>query len=133
MEICKISLDKRDFSPIIRQTDSISLSFFPAYKKNLITPFQGARCVHGYSVGGARPFCVLKGPAFGERGVRRVYSHETRVALVKERVKEIERQRKRRARSGALILAALAAGTALGERKGDKVWKRSSGMSLRGK
>ncbi len=62
-----------------------------------------------------------------------MYSHETRVALVKERVKEIERQRKRRARSGALILAALAAGTALGERKGDKVWKRSSGMSLRGK
>lgn len=62
-----------------------------------------------------------------------MYSHETRVAPVKERVKKIERQRKRRARSGALILAVLAAGTALGERKGDKVWKRSIGMSLRGK
>ena len=43
-----------------------------------------------------------------------MYSHDTRVALVKERVKEIERQRKRRVRSGVLILAALAVGTALG-------------------
>lgn len=43
-----------------------------------------------------------------------MYSNETRVVLVKERVKEIERQRKRRAISGALILAALAAGTVLG-------------------
>ena len=43
-----------------------------------------------------------------------MYSHETRVALVKERVKGMERQRQRRVRSGALILAALAAGTALG-------------------
>ena len=43
-----------------------------------------------------------------------MYSNETRVALVKERVREIERQRKRRALSGALILAALAAGTVLG-------------------
>ena len=43
-----------------------------------------------------------------------MYSHETRIALVKERVKEIERQRKRRALSGVLILAALAAGAALG-------------------
>ena len=43
-----------------------------------------------------------------------MYSHETRVALVKERVKENERQKHRRARSGTLILAALAAGAALG-------------------
>ena len=43
-----------------------------------------------------------------------MYSHETRVALVKERVREKERQKHRRARSGALILDALAAGTALG-------------------
>ena len=51
---------------------------------------------------------------FGRGGARRVYSHETRVALVKERVKGMERQRQRRVRSGALILAALAAGTVLG-------------------
>ena len=43
-----------------------------------------------------------------------MYSHETRVALVKERVRENERQKHRRARSGTLILAALAAGAALG-------------------
>ena len=119
MEICKLILDKWDLSRIIRQTDrqtdsSISLSFFPAYNQNFITPFQGARCVHGHSVGGVRPFCVLSAPAFGERGVRSVYSHETRVAMVKERVKENERQKHRRARSGTLILAALAAGAALG-------------------
>ena len=69
MEICKISLDKWDLSRIIRQTDSsISLSFFSAYNLTFITPFQGARCVHGHSVGGARPFCVLAAPAFWERG-----------------------------------------------------------------
>ena len=67
MGIYKIGLDKRKLSPIIRQTDSsISLSFFPAH--NLITPDYGARCVHGFSVGGVRPFCVLAAPAFGERG-----------------------------------------------------------------
>ena len=43
-----------------------------------------------------------------------MYSSETRTALVKERVREKERQKHRRARSGALILVALAAGTALG-------------------
>ena len=43
-----------------------------------------------------------------------MYSHETRVALLKERVKEIKRQRKCRVLSGVLILAALAAGTTLG-------------------
>ena len=43
-----------------------------------------------------------------------MYSSETRAALVKERVKGMERQRQRRVRSGALILAAFAAGTALG-------------------
>ena len=69
MEICKISLEKWVLSRIIRQTDSsISLFFFPAYNQNFITPFQGARCVHGFSVGGVRPFCVLAAPAFGERG-----------------------------------------------------------------
>lgn len=47
-------------------------------------------------------------------GVRSVYSHETRVALVKERGKEKERQKQRRIRSGTLILAALAVGMALG-------------------
>ena len=117
MEICKISFDKRDFFRIIRQTDrqdKISLSSFPAYNQNFITPFQGTRCVHGHSVGGARPFAFWQLRRLGRGGVRSVYSHETRVALVKERVKEIERQRKRRVRSGALILAALAVGTALG-------------------
>lgn len=43
-----------------------------------------------------------------------MYSSETRVALVKERVKQRGRQKQRRARSGTLILATLAAGTALG-------------------
>ena len=43
-----------------------------------------------------------------------MYSHETRVALLKERVKEIKRQRQCRVLSGVLILAALAAGTTLG-------------------
>lgn len=43
-----------------------------------------------------------------------MYSSETRTALVKERVKGMKWQRQRRARSGALILAALAVGTALG-------------------
>ena len=38
---------------------SISLSFFSAYNQNFITPFQGARCVHGFSVGVARPFAFL--------------------------------------------------------------------------
>jgi hypothetical protein len=62
MGIYKIGLDKRGQFPIIRQTDrqtdsSISLSFFPAH--NFITPDQGARCVHGFSVGVARPFAFL--------------------------------------------------------------------------
>ena len=58
MRIYKNPPDKRGFYPIIRQTDSsISLSFFPAH--NLITPDQGARCVHGFSVGVARPFAFL--------------------------------------------------------------------------
>ena len=99
---------------ILTTDSSISLSFFPAYNQNFITPFQGTRCVHGHSVGGARPFAFWQLRRLGRGGVRSVYSHETRVALVKERVKEIERQRKRRVRSGALILAALAVGTALG-------------------
>ena len=43
-----------------------------------------------------------------------MYSHETCVALVKERGKEKERQKQRCVRSGTLILAALAVGTALG-------------------
>ena len=74
MEIYKISLDKWDLSPIIRQTDRqtdssrISLSFFPAYNQSFLTLFQGTCCVHGHSVGGARPFCALANPAFGERG-----------------------------------------------------------------
>ena len=119
MEICKISLDKWVLSRIIRQTDrqtdsSISLSFFPAYNQNFITPFQGARCVHGFSVGGVRPFASWRLRRLGRGGVRSVYSSETRVALVKERVKQRERQKQRRARSGALILATLAAGAALG-------------------
>ena len=41
---------------ILTTDSSISLSFFPAYNQNFITPFQGARCVHGFSVGVARPF-----------------------------------------------------------------------------
>ncbi len=51
MEIYKISLDKWDL-----------------YNQSFLTLFQGTCCVHGYSVGGARPFCALATPAFGERG-----------------------------------------------------------------
>ena len=43
-----------------------------------------------------------------------MYSHETRVALVKERVYAKEQQRRLRTRSGVLVLAALTAGVALG-------------------
>ncbi len=43
-----------------------------------------------------------------------MYSTETRVALVKERVRVKERQRQMRVYAAALVLAALAAGFALG-------------------
>ncbi len=43
-----------------------------------------------------------------------MYSTETRVALVKERAREKERQRQMRVYAAALVLAALAAGFALG-------------------
>ena len=43
-----------------------------------------------------------------------MYSTETRVALVKERVRAKERQRQMRVYAAALVLAALAAGFALG-------------------
>ena len=43
-----------------------------------------------------------------------MYSTETRVALVKERVRAKERQRQTRVYAAALALAALAAGFALG-------------------
>ena len=45
---------------------------------------------------------------------RALYSTETRVALVKERVRAKERQRQTRVYAAALALAALAAGFALG-------------------
>ena len=45
---------------------------------------------------------------------RALYSTETRVALVKERARAKERQRQTRVYAAALILAALAAGFALG-------------------
>ena len=45
---------------------------------------------------------------------RALYSTETRVALVKERVRAKERQRQMRVYAAALVLAALAAGIALG-------------------
>ena len=45
---------------------------------------------------------------------RALYSTETRVALVKERVRAKERQRQMRVYAAALALAALAAGIALG-------------------
>ena len=43
-----------------------------------------------------------------------MYSTETRVALVKERVRAKERQRQMRVYAAALVLAAPAAGIALG-------------------
>ena len=43
-----------------------------------------------------------------------MYSTETRVALVKERVRAKERQRQTRVYAAVLVLAALAAGFALG-------------------
>lgn len=43
-----------------------------------------------------------------------MYDNETRVRLVKKRVEELERQRARRVRAGACMLAAFAAVTALG-------------------
>ena len=43
-----------------------------------------------------------------------MYSTETRVALVKERVRAKERQRQTRVYAAALVLAALATGIALG-------------------
>ena len=67
-----------------------------------------ARCVHGSAVGAARLF------AFHQKGGGGVYSTETRVALVKERVRAKERQRQTRVYAAALVLAALAAGFALG-------------------
>lgn len=45
---------------------------------------------------------------------RALYSTETRVALVKERARAKERQRQMRVYAAALVLAALAAGFALG-------------------
>ena len=45
---------------------------------------------------------------------RALYSTETRVALVKERARTKARQRQMRVYAAALILAALAAGFALG-------------------
>ena len=45
---------------------------------------------------------------------RALYSTETRVTLVKERVRAKERQRQTRVYAAALALAALAAGFALG-------------------
>ena len=52
--------------------------------------------------------------AFHQKGGGGVYSNETRVVLVKERVRAKERQRQTRVYAAALALAALAAGFALG-------------------
>ena len=52
--------------------------------------------------------------AFHRKGGGGVYSTETRVALVKERVRAKERQRQTRVYAAALVIAALAAGIALG-------------------
>lgn len=51
--------------------------------------------------------------AFHQKGGGGVYSTETRVALVKERVRAKERQRQMRVYAAALVLAALAAGVML--------------------
>ena len=56
MKICRIRLDKWDVSRIMGQADRRGLSFLPAHTFNFITPFQGTRCVHGFSVGAARLF-----------------------------------------------------------------------------
>ena len=61
-------------------------------------------------MGAARLFAF---PAH-RKGGGGVYSTETRVALVKERVRAKERQRQTRVYAAALVLAALAAGIALG-------------------
>ena len=61
-------------------------------------------------MGAARLFAF---PAH-RKGGGGVYSTETRVALVKERVRAKERQRQMRVYAAALVLAALAAGFALG-------------------
>ena len=61
-------------------------------------------------MGAARLFAF---PAH-RKGGGGVYSTETRVALVKERVRAKERQRQMRVYAAALALAALAAGFALG-------------------
>ena len=62
---------------------------------------------------GAHPFLHFGSPGDLGEGVQSVYSHETRVALVKERVKQKKLQRQLHARSGALMLAALVAGAVL--------------------
>ena len=61
-------------------------------------------------MGAARLFAF---PAH-RKGGGGVYSTETRVALVKERVRAKERQRQMRVYAAALVLAALATGIALG-------------------
>ena len=56
MRIYQIGFDKWDVSRIMGQADRRGLSFPPAHTFNFITPFQGTRCVHGFSVGAARLF-----------------------------------------------------------------------------
>ena len=87
MGIGKISLEKWDLSPITRQTERISLSYFPAHKFNFITPFQGARRVHGHSVGTTCPFCVSAASAFREGVSAECIAMKPGIALVKKRAR----------------------------------------------
>lgn len=57
---------------------------------------------------------MQKAPLSGRERSWAMYDNETRVRLVKKRVEELERQRARRVRAGACMLAAFAAVTALG-------------------
>ena len=49
MKVYRKGLDKWDLTPIIRQTDKVSLSVFPAL--NFILPYKRTCCVHRFSVG----------------------------------------------------------------------------------
>ena len=99
---------------------TISCKYMPAQKARLLpfggTPNDAILISHGLWRRGGRGRRFVKGGAAMEANnvSRALYSTETRVALVKERVRAKERQRQMRVYAAALVLAALAAGIALG-------------------
>ena len=83
MKVYKKGLDKWDLTPIIRQTDKVSLSVFPAL--NFILPYKRTCCVHRFSVGVVRPFLFGNPRDYRKGGVRSCAAIGLCMAVIKNR------------------------------------------------